>query len=102
MRRDVFHKYAAQSFPALFGCDEQHFEFPGFDACKGREAVFFVPYHIELLHAGQRLLAHHAAEKGDVLRGEEIVRGAYRPFPQGGKCVQLDRSRRFDAFDHWL
>lgn len=52
VRRDVFHKYAAQSFPALFGRDEQHFEFPGFDACKGREAVFFVPYHIELLHAG--------------------------------------------------
>ena len=48
------------------------------------------------------LLAHHAAEKGEVLRSEEIVRGAYRSFPQGGKCIQFGRSRRFESFYHGL
>ena len=99
---EVLHEFSPPPFAALPGRDEQHLEVPGFDARKGREAVFGIPYDIELFHAGQRLFAHHAAEKGDVLRGEEIVRGAYRPFPQGGKCIQLDRSWRFDAFDHWL
>ena len=78
------------------------FEFSGFDARKGCEAVFFVPDHVKLLHARKRLLAHHAAEKGDVLRDEEVVRGAYRPLPQIGQGFQFGGRRGFYAFDHVL
>ena len=98
----VLHEFSPQPFAALPGCDEQHLEVPGFDARKGREAVFGIPYDIEFFHAGQRLFAHHAAEKGEVLRSEEIVRGAYRSFPQGGKRIQFGRSRRFESFYHGL
>lgn len=99
MDRDVLHEFAPQTFPARGGRDEQHFEPVGSDARKGCESVSGIPYDIDF-RSRKRLLAHHAAEKGDVLRSQKVVRGAYRPLPQIGKCVEFVRSRRCETLDH--
>ena len=78
MDRDVLHEFAPQAFSARGGRDKQHFEPVGSDARKGCESVSGIPYDIDF-RSRKRLLAHHAAEKGDVLRSQKIVRDAYRP-----------------------
>ena len=99
MDRDVLHEFAPQAFSARGGRDKQHFEPVGSDARKGCESVSGIPYDIDF-RSRKRLLAHHAAEKGDVLRSQKIVRDAYRPLPQIGKCVEFVRSRRCETLDH--
>lgn len=84
--------------PELLRRHEEHFELVARGPRNGCECAVAVAQHVER-HGPKRFFAYAPAVEPDVFGRKEVVRGAYRGFPEVGQRVEFRSRGAGEAFD---